>query len=157
MVAKDPAYPMYAQDFDMDTADWGIDEIGIYIRLLNYEWINGYIPSDPSRIAKIARISVKKLLKSWEIISPKFSQKCDDKLQNRRMEEERKKRSEYLEKQRSSGMAGIEKKKREGIFPFNKSSDPSSDPSSQNQALQSSSSTSPTKIKDIARFNNEDF
>ena len=31
-MAKDPAYPMYAQDFDMDTADWGIDEIGVYIR-----------------------------------------------------------------------------------------------------------------------------
>jgi len=105
-MAKDPSYPMYAQDFDMDTADWGIDEIGVYIRLLNYEWINGYIPSNLDRISKIARISPRKLQKIWEIIEKKFSQNGTHTLQNRRMEEEREKRGTYRASQSISGMKG---------------------------------------------------
>ncbi len=105
-MAKDPAYPMYAQDFDMDTADWEIEEVGIYIRLLNYEWINGFIPNDMSRIAKIARVSPRKLQKSWEIISKKFSQTVDHNLQNKRMEVERIKREAYSRSQSISGHKG---------------------------------------------------
>jgi len=109
-MSKDPAYPMYAQDFDMDTAAWGTDEIGIYVRLLNYEWVNGSIPDDIQRIAKIVRVSPRKLQKSWEIISKKFAKNGDNNLQNRRMEEEREKRLNYIESQREKGILSAKKR-----------------------------------------------
>ena len=133
-MAKDPAYPMYAQDFDMDTADWGIDEIGVYIRLLNYEWINGHIPSDHTRIAKIARISPRKLQKIWEIISKKFSRNGDNNLHNKRMEEERAKRIKYIESQRNSGKRGAEKRWKGHSKPIG---DPIGKPNGENMALHS--------------------
>ena len=134
-MAKDPAYPMYAQDFDMDTAAWGIDEIGIYVRLLNYEWINGHIPNDLARIAKIVRISPRKLQKSWEIISKKFSQNGTDNLQNKRMEEERVKRLKYIKLQRESGKKGAYKRWKKDSNP---NGDPIGKPNGENMALQSS-------------------
>ncbi|MDP2160822.1 MAG: hypothetical protein Q8K02_10090, partial [Flavobacterium sp.] len=48
----------------------------------------------------------------------------------------------YKKKQSESGLRGVEVKKEWHIYPFIKSSDPSSDPSSEHQALQSSSSSS---------------
>lgn len=138
-MAKDPSYPMYAQDFDMDTADWGIDEVGVYIRLLNYEWINGYIPSNLDRISKIARVSPRKLQKIWEIIEKKFSQNGIHILQNRRMEEEREKRNKYIESQRKSGKKGGMKRWEGHSKPI---SDPISEPNSENMALRSQSSSS---------------
>ena len=135
-MAKDPAYPLYAQDFDMDTASWGTDEIGIYIRLLNYEWINGYLPNDITRIAKIVRISPTKLKKSWQIISKKFSQNGDNNLINRRMEEEREKRNKYIKSQRESGKKGAEIRWKKGNDPI---SDPISEPNSENIASHSHS------------------
>ncbi len=62
---KAPAFQMYAQDFDMDTASWSNDEVGIYVRLLNYEWVNGGLPSDLSELSRIAREKKTKFEKKW--------------------------------------------------------------------------------------------
>lgn len=47
---------MYAQDFDMDTGSWSCTAVGIYQRLLNYEWVNRSLPNDEEQLARIARI-----------------------------------------------------------------------------------------------------
>ena len=168
-MANPPAYQYYPADFDEDTASWDVNEVGIYQRLLNYSWINGWnpnegLPDDTKRLAMIARCSYKKFQKAWPIISKKFSKREDhffnngvpkrkiNFLINRRLEEGREKLLKYLENQAESGRRGIEAKKKKGIFPFDKSSDPSSDPSSdgasQNQALPSSSSIKKDNIRE---------
>lgn len=152
-----PAYQYYPSDFNGDTAAWTVDEVGIYQRLLNYEWINGWktgegLPDDPKRLCQIARCGTKKFSKSWPTISTKFSKNGEGFLVNRRLEEEREIQREFRQTQRESGLRGVAMKKQKGIFPFDKSSDkssnpttapttdPATDPATQNQALHSSSS-----------------
>ena len=154
MANNPPAYPYYANDFNGDTATWTNEEVGIYQRLLNYEWVNGWnpgegLPDDPERLCRIARCGAKKFQKSWQIISKKFSKNDEGFLINRRMEEEREIQRQYRESQSESGKRGVEAKRKKGIYPFNQSSNPlsnpSTDPATGNQALQSSSSSSKDK------------
>lgn len=159
-MANPPAYQYYPADFDEDTAAWDVDEVGIYQRLLNYSWINGWkpgegLPDDKRRLAKIARCDQKQFNRCWKLVSTKFAQKEHElsfittqggesiTLINRRLEEEREIQREYRESQSESGKRGVAAKKKKGIFPFNKSSnpsstassDPSNDPANRNQTL----------------------
>jgi uncharacterized protein YdaU (DUF1376 family) len=52
-VGKAPAYQFYGSDFEQDTAHMSCEEIGAYIRLLNFQWKKGTIPADASRQARI--------------------------------------------------------------------------------------------------------
>lgn len=138
-----PAYQYYAADFDEDTASWNNEEVGIYQRLLNYSWINGWnhnegLPDDPKRLAMIVRCSYKKFQKSWEIISKKFSKQDRGFLINRRLEEERGKLLKYIESQRESGKRGAEKRWKKDSDP---NGDPISKPNGETMALLSSSSS----------------
>ncbi len=143
---KSPAFQLYASDFDMDTASWDNEEVGVYFRLLMYQWVNKSVPDDINRLAKITRIGQKRFKKSWRIVSDKFQDNGKNGLINVRMERVRAEQDNYRKSQSEAGRRGIKKKKKEGIFPFSKSnkasSDPSSDPSSEKQALRSSSSSS---------------
>jgi uncharacterized protein YdaU (DUF1376 family) len=112
-VAKSPAYPMYAQDFDMDTKDWTALEIGIYIRWLNYEWINGSIPSDITRLARIAGIDPRTCRAAKAVVLNKFVFDSETNMYtNRRMEEERGKQEFFKESQRLKGIKSGEKRKK---------------------------------------------
>ena len=104
----------------MDTASWENEEVGIYFRLLMYEWVNGSIPSDTKRLAKIVRMGHKKFQNSWQIIFPKFIQKDENNLINKKMEDVRMKQNIYRKSQAKHGLKGIEIKKEQGIYPFKK-------------------------------------
>lgn len=123
-MAKDPSYPMYPQDFDMDTASWPPLAVGVYIRLLNYSWINGPIPEDTKLLSSIVRMDHGNFKKVWPLISCKWKKanglitnpgyplgdgmeaKKVVGLTNRRMEEERESRRLYKEKLSESGKLG---------------------------------------------------
>ena len=123
-MAKDPSYPMYPQDFDMDTASWSPLAVGVYIRLLNYSWINGPIPEDTKLLSSIVRMDHGNFKKVWPMIATKWKKtnglttntvyplgdgiekKTNDGLVNRRMEEERESRRLYKEKLSESGKLG---------------------------------------------------
>lgn len=125
-MANPPAYQHYPADFDEDTATWTNEEVGIYQRLLNYGWINGWnsnegLPDDPKRLANIVRCSYKKFQKRWEIISKKFFKTEGGFLRNRRQEEERSKLLNYIKSQSESGKRGAEKR-------WKKHGDPNGDP-----------------------------
>jgi uncharacterized protein YdaU (DUF1376 family) len=111
-MAKSPAYPMYAQDFDMDTATWDNYELGMYIRILNYIWINGSIKSDHESLAKVCRCSVKKFDHNCKNLFTKLIQNGEGYLQNNRMEEERVKQEFFKESQRLKGIKSGEKRKK---------------------------------------------
>lgn len=90
----------------MDTATWENAEIGAYMRLLNYSWINGGLPDDIRKLAKIAREGVEVFEQMWkDTISTKFHAVAGT-LYNHRQEEEREKRTRYKEKQRLNGKRG---------------------------------------------------
>lgn len=144
-----PAFQLYAADFYMDTISWSNEEIGMYFRLLMCEWINGPLPFEARKLQHICQMGAKKWHKRWQIVGEKFKLNGDGKLVNERLEKVREEQLVYREKQSESGKRGIEAKRKKGIYPFDKSSDPSSpassnpssNPATQNQALHPSSSS----------------
>jgi uncharacterized protein YdaU (DUF1376 family) len=109
-MAKAPAFQMYAQDFDMDTATWDNYELGMYIRILNYAWINGGVPSDAEGLSKICRCSIKKFNHNCKNLLTKFTQNGDGFLHNKRQEEEREKQDKYRKLQSQRGKISAEKR-----------------------------------------------
>ena len=119
-MGKSPAFQLYASDFDMDTASWDNEEVGIYFRLLMYQWVNGDIPSDTKRLAKIVRMGHKKFQKRWQIIKFKFIEKNENNFVNNRMEKTRNAQQNYREEQSKHGLNGVAIKREKGIYPFKK-------------------------------------
>lgn len=109
-MAKTPSFPFYAQDFDMDTNTWSNEEIGVYLRLLMSEWINGPLPDDTQKLAQIARISHKKFKNLFQICSTKFVRNGNGFLINKKMEEIREKVNKWIEQKRKAGEASAEKR-----------------------------------------------
>ena len=105
-MAKIPSFPLYAQDFDMDTNTWTNEEVGVYLRLLLSEWINGPLPDDTKKLAQICRISRKKFKNLFQICSTKFIRDGNGFLINKRMEKEREKYAKYRDKKVKAGMVG---------------------------------------------------
>jgi len=107
---KPPAFQIYAQDFDMDTATWENDEVGAYLRLLFYEWINGCLPNNIYKLSKIVRESEKKFRGKWENLSTKFILNGNGLLINKRLEETRQSQLKYRESQSEKGKRSAEKR-----------------------------------------------
>lgn len=102
-MAKAPAYQMYAQDFDMDTASWPNIAVGIYQRLLNYEWVNSGLPKDLRELARIAREKQKKFDQNWnQFINQKFHENGNGLLINNKMENVRQTQVKYSESRRKN-------------------------------------------------------
>jgi len=138
MKKNGPAFQLYAADFYMDTASWTIEEVGIYTRLLFYQWVNGSIPMDEKRLSRIAGCSPKSFPKWWDQVKLKFSPRDNENLVNLRLEETRIQQEEFRNMRVLGGKMTAEKR-------WGKKIDDSSANSSANSsgvALQSSSSTS---------------
>jgi uncharacterized protein YdaU (DUF1376 family) len=61
------------------------------------EWVNGPLPYDPERLAKICQMSSKRFDHNYKNVSPKFVQNSEGFLVNLRLEETRRKQSKYSE------------------------------------------------------------
>lgn len=101
---KSPAFQFYVQDFLIGTAHFTAEETGAYIRLLCYQWDNGFIEDDDQKLKKISGISVKKM----ENILKKFSKSKDGQLKNIRLEKERKKQLDLRKRRSDAGKKGNE-------------------------------------------------
>lgn len=146
-MSKQPAFQLYAADFYMDTASWPVEEVGMYTRLLFYQWVNGSIPNDLEKIARISGcVSERKwrtnVTRMWSNMCTKFVTLPDGNLVNKRLEETRRKQDEYREKQIESGrLGGLRAQERRRVGSSEPSSDASSKVPSENEALQSSTSS----------------
>lgn len=149
-MSKAPAFQLYASDFDMDTASWDNEEVGIYFRLLMYQWVNKSIPKDTKRLAKIVRMGHKKFQNRWQILKKKFIEKDLNNLVNEKMEKVRVEQIRYRETQSKHGRKGVVAKREKGIYPFDKLSDPSSDPASDPARVDQALRTS-TSLKDLSK------
>jgi uncharacterized phage protein (TIGR02220 family) len=143
-MSNPPAFQLYAADFYMDTATWENEDVGAYLRLLLYEWINGGIPVDTYKLSKIVKISERKFKKTWENLSPKFHLNGNGMYINDRLEEEREKQRKFRELQSQKGKLGGRPIKSPGLSPG--LTDPLTE-QKPNESLQSSSSSSLKEVK----------
>jgi len=98
-------FPMYAADFEADTADLDCVEVGAYIRLLNYHFLRGSVPADIKKMSRIIRETPQKTRKLWQVLNHFFIQKGDVFVQQR-MEREIAKGIDIYKKRVEAGRKG---------------------------------------------------
>lgn len=126
---KAPAYPWFAKDTKSDVECAALDatEYGVYIRLLEFAWINYGIPSDENFLTRLAKnslgVSAYKWKKIWKILRNFFEER-DGFLFNPRQEEERSSEQVYRANQkRKSKLANIARWNRKDLEAENASPD----------------------------------
>jgi uncharacterized protein YdaU (DUF1376 family) len=140
---KPPAFQFYPDDFIGGTCDLSAEEVGVYIRLLCYQWSRGAIPEDAAKLARIAGINV----------TSDTLQKFPNG-QNARLEFERKKQSEYREEKAKAGKAGAKKRWHNHSTPIvlpmanTMANDSSPSPSPSPLPIKSSTNSKAKKISD---------
>ena len=106
-MGKAPAFQLYAADFYMDTLDWTPVQVGVYMRLLMSEWVNGPLSNNISDLARIGGIDPRTMAKIWTTkLEKKFQPDGAGMLINKRLEEVRQKQNKYRESQVKKGRAG---------------------------------------------------
>lgn len=94
-MSKPPAFQFYASDFVASTIDMSAEEVGVYIRLLCYQWDNGGLPNDTEKLERIAGCSGNAVAQARH----KFGICQDGKLRNDRLEQVRGSAEAYRQKQ----------------------------------------------------------
>lgn len=79
---KAPAFQFYWQDFDHGTSRFTCEQVGAYLRLLIYSWDKNTLPNDVEKLADIAATTHETI----EKILPKFCEKPDGTLFNKKLE-----------------------------------------------------------------------
>jgi uncharacterized protein YdaU (DUF1376 family) len=89
-MSKSPSFQFYPKDFlsDLDVALMGNAELGAYIRLMCYEWIENGLPSSETELRKISQLSKQKFTNFFEVFEKKF-QLVEKKFIHPRLEQER--------------------------------------------------------------------
>jgi uncharacterized protein YdaU (DUF1376 family) len=111
---KAPAFQFYVQDFLTGVHFLNMEERGMYITLLCYQWDKGEIPK--KRLGFLAG-------KEWENLSDDLREKftdCGDHIINERLEIERNKKLNFIEKQSQNGAKGGRPKKAKQKPPIKK-------------------------------------
>ena len=109
MPDKAPAFQFYPKDFltDEKVVRMSNTEVGIYIRLLSYCWLEGTLPLETAALAHMARMQVKQFTKLWENSTVKtcFHIGDDGRLHHKRLDGEREKQESYRRRQSDKGKA----------------------------------------------------
>jgi len=135
---KSPAFQFYASDFLTGTAEYEAISVGAYIRLLSTQWVNGTLPDDTIKLARIAGVSTEEMIVIWKEIESKFEQK-NGRLVNKKLEKIRKEKNKFIKEASEYGKKGASKRWGKDRKPDRV---PHADPSGENVTLLSSSSTS---------------
>lgn len=106
---KAPSYPWYPADFLADVAviTMTLEEEGAYRRLLDSQWLNGFVPAEIWDIAAICKnVPVARMRKMWVRLGPLFPELVPGKLQNGRLERVREERAAFMQRQTDKGRQG---------------------------------------------------
>src|SRR5262245_43898890 len=110
MKAPSPAFAFYPKDILTDEAVLQMTDeaLGVYVRLLCHAWLEGSIPAEPSKLARMLRSNRRRFDTLWEAISPCWvpSTEQDSRLVNPRLEAERLKQVEFSTRQRERATQG---------------------------------------------------
>jgi uncharacterized protein YdaU (DUF1376 family) len=102
-----PYFSLYVGDFLSDTSGLDNASIGAYMKLLCHQWINGSLPTDPEKLARIAVENSEDFTLKWQDLSSKFTE-TDGKLYNLRLKELRKDTVKKVAEWAKSGKAGAD-------------------------------------------------
>lgn len=114
-MGKSPSFQFYAADFITDTQAWTNKQVGMYIRLLSHQWINGKIPRDYSKLSMILGLGENAnstFDADWKEIKHKFFpiQGDQDYSANIRLETARQQQMEWRENKYKAGVEGAKKR-----------------------------------------------
>jgi len=103
-----PAFQFYPKDFLSSSAValMSMQERGVYITLLCHCWLDGSLPTDPERLARICGLPLPTFRKCWPAVSERFVTNDDGHLTNPRLERERHKQSDFRRRQSDNGRRG---------------------------------------------------
>ena len=99
---KPPSFDFFPDDFIAGTYHLPAEAVGIYVRLLCYQWNNGSIPSDESELARIAGVDADAMRTHMRTVMLKFVQAECGGLQNERLEREREHKLSVIEKSKNA-------------------------------------------------------
>ena len=71
---KPPSFDFFPDDFVAGTYHLPAEAVGIYVRLLCYQWNNGSIPSDENELARIAGVDANAMRTHMRTVMLKFVQ-----------------------------------------------------------------------------------
>ncbi len=96
---KPPALPMlpwWPSDYFSATRSFTLAERGAYTDLLFYSWLNGPLPHEPERLARLVGVTPQEFADVWPTVRSKFEATAQG-LINHRLERERKELRPTLE------------------------------------------------------------
>ena len=142
---KAPAFQFYPGDFlsDENIALMDNQEVGCYIKLICFCWLQKSIPREVDKIAKLCGESENEMNTMWESIRPCFKVK-KDRLVHPRLERERKKQKKYSENRKKAGKKGSDKRWKNNKL----DSKATVKPMAKNSSLTSSSSSTSSLVKE---------
>jgi uncharacterized protein YdaU (DUF1376 family) len=103
---RPPSFDFYPEDFLAGTMHLHPACIGIYIRLLCFQWSHGAIPSDRRQLAQVTGALPEELDEHLSQVLSKFELGDDGLYRNARMERERERKMQYRDKQAANGKLG---------------------------------------------------
>ncbi len=117
-----------------------VDTRGVYITLLCYQWVNGYVPKDEHDLARICAVSHDEITKHLLYLDDKYIDNPERKgtRVNPRMERERQKQHAFRESRAKAGRASGRKRANKRRTKSNSSSSSSSSSSSLSSKTQRS-------------------
>lgn len=118
---KSPAFQFYPKDFltDSNVVVMSLQERGAYITLICQCWIDGSLPSDVARLARLCGVPVSPFRKLWPALEPCFRPASNtDRLVHPRLELERRKQREFRRRQAENGRLGGRPRKPEKPKPL---------------------------------------
>jgi len=102
-----PAFQFYADDFIAGTGDMTTREVGVYIRLLCFQWGKGSLPNDETRLFMMAKTNNEPDNEAAVryVVSNKFVVGDDGRLRNARMEQVRCESEQWRKRSSNGGKA----------------------------------------------------
>lgn len=111
-MAKLPWFPMFPADFlsDENVLVMSNEEVGIYVKLLFHQWIEGTIPAEEGAMAKLCGCDGNRMATAWQQIGKCFVQLNGKpgRLVNPRLEQEREKQENKRKARQDAGLRGAE-------------------------------------------------
>lgn len=107
MSKASPAFQFYPSDFLSSTITFTDAEVGVYMRLLAWSWLNGPLPLDSQRVrrAAVSSASDTEWASIWGTIEPRWDKQAQGYV-NPRLERIRAEQEDYRERQKRNGLLG---------------------------------------------------
>jgi uncharacterized protein YdaU (DUF1376 family) len=117
---KSPAFQWYSKDIlsSARVAMMTLEEEGAYRRALDFCWLNGSLPNDPGKLARVigkgCSIEVATVVQQMFIVDKKNPQQ----IVHERLESERKKQKEFRQSKSKAGTAsGLSRRRKNNLMP----------------------------------------